>query len=131
MSEQRVGPTTSLKEAATEFLRMVAVGRVREAYGTFAGPGFRHHNPLFRGDAQSLMTAMEENAVANPNKVLEVQRALQDGNLVAVHSRVMQRPGDRGAALVHIFRFEGGLVAELWDIGQLVPEDSPNENGMF
>jgi predicted SnoaL-like aldol condensation-catalyzing enzyme len=74
---------------------------------------------------------MEENAVANPGKVLEVQRALQDGNLVAVHSRVVQRPGDPGAALVHIFRFEGGLVAELWDIGQPVPEDSPNEHGMF
>jgi predicted SnoaL-like aldol condensation-catalyzing enzyme len=32
--------------------------------------------------------------------------------------------------LVHIFRFDGGLIAELWDIGQPVPEDSPNERGL-
>jgi predicted SnoaL-like aldol condensation-catalyzing enzyme len=35
----------------------------------------------------------------------EVLRALQDGDLVAVHSRVVQRPRNRGAALVHAFRF--------------------------
>jgi predicted SnoaL-like aldol condensation-catalyzing enzyme len=34
-------------------------------------------------------------------------------------------------ALVHIFRFEGNLIAELWDIGQAAPENSPNEYGMF
>ena len=34
-------------------------------------------------------------------------------------------------ALVHIFRFEGHRVAELWDIGQAAPDNSPNENGMF
>jgi predicted SnoaL-like aldol condensation-catalyzing enzyme len=74
---------------------------------------------------------MEENAAQNPNKVLEIQRALQDGDLVAVHSHVRQQPGDRGAAVVHIFRFEGDRIAELWDVGQPVPESSPNELGMF
>ena len=61
----------------------------------------------------------------------QTQHALEDGDLVAVHSRVRQNPDDRGAALVHIFRFHGDRVIELWDIGQPVPEDSPNENGMF
>ena len=77
------------------------------------------------------MVAMEENAEKNPDKVLEIQRALQDGNLVAVHSRVKLKPGDPGVALVHIFRFQGNHIAELWDVGQAVPENSPNENGMF
>ena len=121
----------NLKEAAREFLRLAASGKVREAYQKYVGPEFRHHNPYFRGDGESLMVAMEENAARNPDKTLEIQRALQDGNLVAVHSRVRQRPDDPGAALVHIFRFEGNLIAELWDIGQAVPENSPNEWGMF
>jgi hypothetical protein len=38
---------------------------------------------------------------------------------------------DRGAALVHVFRFEGDRIAELWDIGQPVPEHSVNAAGMF
>jgi hypothetical protein len=45
---------------------------VREAYRAHVRPGFRHHNPFFRGDAEVLMTAMEENAVKNPDKALEV-----------------------------------------------------------
>jgi hypothetical protein len=42
-----------------------------------------------------------------------------------------QKPGDNGAAVVHTFRFEGDRIAELWDIGQPVPADSVNDNGMF
>lgn len=121
----------SRKEAAISFLRMVAAGKVREAYWRTIGPSFRHHNPFFPGDAEALMAAMEENARENPNKQLDVKRALEDGDLVAVHSHVRQSPDQRGAAAVHIFRFDGDRVVELWDMGQPVPEDSPNRNGMF
>jgi uncharacterized protein YndB with AHSA1/START domain/predicted SnoaL-like aldol condensation-catalyzing enzyme len=121
----------SRKEAALSFLRLVASGNVHDAYRAHIGPGFRHHNPFFRGDVDSLRTAMEENATKNPSKVLEVQRALEDGVLVAVHSRVRQTPDDRGAAVVHFFRFANDRIVELWDVGQAVPETSPNEHGMF
>jgi predicted SnoaL-like aldol condensation-catalyzing enzyme len=74
---------------------------------------------------------MAENAAKNPGKKLDVQFALEDGDRVAVFSRIKQDPSDRGGAAVHIFRFEDGRIAELWDIGQAVPADSVNENGMF
>jgi predicted SnoaL-like aldol condensation-catalyzing enzyme len=119
------------KDAAVSFLRLAASGRVREAYANHAGAAFRHHNPFFAGDAQALMAGMEENARQNPTKQLDILRALEDGDLVAVHSRVRQNQADRGAALVHIFRFEGDRIAELWDIGQPVPAESVNANGMF
>lgn len=123
--------TQSLKEAAKEFLTLVATGKVSEAYERHVGAGFRHHNPYFRGDAASLKEGMQTNAAKSPSKVLEIQRALQDGNEVAIFSRVRQNPGDRGGAVVHIFRFEGDRIVEFWDIGQAIPEDSVNENGMF
>ena len=121
----------TLKEAAIEFLTLAASGKVSDAYARHVGFGFRHHNPNFRGDAASLKEAMQENATQNPNKALKVQRALQDGNEVAVLSHVQQHPGDRGAAVVHILRFEGGRIVELWDLGQAVPENLANEHGMF
>jgi predicted SnoaL-like aldol condensation-catalyzing enzyme len=121
----------SIKDAALEFLTLVARGRVVDAFERHVGPGFRHHNPYFRGDAASLKEAMQANTASNPDKVLEVQRALQDGDLVAVFSRVRQRPEHRGGAVVHILRFEGDRIVELWDISQAVPESSINENGMF
>ena len=121
----------SLKEAAKVFLTLVAAGKVSEAFERHVGTGFRHHNPYFRGNAASLKEAMQTNATKNPEKVLEIQRALQDGCEVAVFSRVRQHPNDRGGAVVHIFRFEGDRIVEFWDIGQAIPEDSVNENGMF
>ncbi len=73
---------------------------------------------------------MKESAITMPNKVLEVQRAVQEGDLVAVHSKVTINP-DMQMALVHIFRFSKDRIVELWDIEQQVPKDSPNEFGMF
>ena len=123
--------TQSHKDAAIEFLTLVASGKVRQAFQRHVGPEFRHHNPFFRGDAASLMEAMEQNATKNPDKILEVQRALQDSEQVAVFSRVRQNRGDLGGAVAHIFRFDGDRIVEFWDIGQAVPENSVNENGMF
>jgi predicted SnoaL-like aldol condensation-catalyzing enzyme len=119
------------KDAAVTFLKLAAGGKVQEAYSKFAGPGFKHHNPFFEGSASSLQAGMEENARQNPGKVLTVKRAIAEGDFVVVHSHVQQNPDDRGAAVVHIFRFENGRIAELWDIGQPLPEKSPNQYGMF
>ncbi|HEY9529614.1 MAG TPA: nuclear transport factor 2 family protein [Anaerolineales bacterium] len=119
------------KDAAISFLKMASRGDVSEAYSKFVGPGFRHHNPYFEGSAESLMAAMEKNARENPNKTLDVKRAIAEGDLVAVHSHVRQGPDDLGAAVVHIFRFEEGRIVELWDLGQAVPEESPNQYGIF
>lgn len=119
------------KDIAIRFLSMAAGGRVREAYSEFVDPGFIHHNPFFEGSAASLMAGMEENARQNPEKVLEVKQALVDGPFVAVHAHVRHQPGDSGAAVIHIFRFENGRIVELWDVGQPVPEQSPNQHGMF
>jgi len=119
------------KDAAIAFLALASSGHVREAYEQYVGPGFRHHNPHFRGDADSLAAAMAENAVLNPDKVFEVKHVLQEGDLVAVHGRVRLKPEAGDVALFHLFRFADGRIVELWDIGQPAPENSPNEYGMF
>ena len=119
------------KDVAVEFLDMVCSGQVREAYERHVAPGFRHHNPYFRGDAAALMQGMAENAASNPDKALAVKIVLEEGDRVAVYSHVRHKPDETGFALVHIFRFEGGRIAELWDVAQQVPQDSVNENGMF
>ena len=119
------------KEAAVEFLQLVVANKVREAYQRYVAPKFRHHNPYFKGDGPSLMKGMEENAAKNPNKVLNVKSAVAEGDRVVVFSHIQPKTGDSGVAAVHIFRFEGMRIAELWDIGQPVQEKSVNENGMF
>jgi predicted SnoaL-like aldol condensation-catalyzing enzyme len=123
--------SNSLKAAAADFLTMVASGRVNEAFEKHAAHNFRHHNPYFPDNARSLMAAMAENAARNPGKTLDIKLAVEDGDHVWIFSHVRQKPEDRGVAMVHIFRFENRRIVELWDIGQPVPETSPNELGMF
>lgn len=121
----------SLKDKAVSFLQLVATGKVREAFNIYVGQDFRHHNLYFRGDADSLMLAMEESASKSPDKVFEVKQVIADGDMVAVYSHVRQNRDDLGGAVVHIFRFHNNRIVELWDVGQKIPENSPNENGPF
>jgi predicted SnoaL-like aldol condensation-catalyzing enzyme len=121
----------SPKEAAVAFLQMTAAGQVEQAFERFAGPQFRHHNPYFAGDAASIKAGMIANAARFPQMSFEVQRAIAEGPLVAVHSRARMLPGTPAVAVVHILRFEGERIAELWDIGQAEPVPMLNQNGMF
>ena len=123
--------TTSHKTAAQSFLKLAASGDVRRAFSMYAGDGFRHHNPFFPGTAEALMAAMEENARQHPEKTIEIRRLLEEDDQVCVLSLVRMKPGDRGVALVHIFRFEHDRIVELWDIAQPIPDNSPIANGMF
>ena len=45
----------SNKAAAVQFMELIALGKVREAYELHVRAGFRHHNPNLRGDATSLL----------------------------------------------------------------------------
>lgn len=119
------------KEISASFLELAAAGRVREAYRNYVHPQFRHHNPFFPGDRESLLLGMEGSAGQFPDKALKILRMIEEGDMVAVHSKVRLRPDAGEIALIHIFRFEGDLIIEEWEAGQEIPEDSPNENGAF
>jgi predicted SnoaL-like aldol condensation-catalyzing enzyme len=123
--------TSDYKQMASDFLMLASKGNAREAFDRYIGKKFKHHNIYFKGDGESLMKAMEDNAIKNPDKILDIKRVLQDGNMVATHSYVRQRPDDPGGAVVHIFRFENDRIVELWDLGQPVPLETVNENGIF
>ena len=122
---------SSRKEIATAFLQMAASGRAREGYETHAAAGFRHHNPHFDAAPKALIDAMDANARQFPQKKLDVKLALEDGDLVALFSHVRHTADEPGFGVVHIFRFEGSRIVEMWDLAQEVPAQSPNANGMF
>jgi predicted SnoaL-like aldol condensation-catalyzing enzyme len=123
---------TSNRDIALAFLNQVMIGRISEAFEKYvAREGFRHHNPYFRGDRESLKAAMMEANRNFPKSRLEVKHVFEDENLVAVHSRVLHSPDTPEIAVVHIFRIDRRKISELWDVGVQMPKDSPNENGLF
>lgn len=103
----------SNKQAAINFLNLASKGESREAFSKFGGQNFKHHNPYLKGDTETLIKAMEENAKENPGLIFEVKRALQDGDQVAVHSHFKLNADHLGAAVIHIFRFDDNKIVEL------------------
>jgi predicted SnoaL-like aldol condensation-catalyzing enzyme len=118
-------------EIATEFLTLCAGGRVQEAYDRHVAPDFRHHNAWFPPDRQSLLDGMAASAQAEPNKSFTVMQAIASGDRVALLSHLRRAQADVDMAVVHILRFDGDRIVEMWDVGQVVPKDSPNTLGMF
>ncbi len=122
----------TLKAIAEDFLILCAKGDSREAFSLYASPKLIHHNAYFAGDPATLMIAMEEANKANPDMVFQIQRALEDGELVAVHSHYRQNPDDLGYVVAHIMKFdENKKIVEFWDFGQQIQKDCPNENGVL
>jgi predicted SnoaL-like aldol condensation-catalyzing enzyme len=118
------------KEIAIDFLDLASTGRVHEAYKKHIHPDFIHHNAYFKGDRETLLIGMEENAHEYPDKKYETLRTLEDGKLVTTHGKVTLAP-DKIFSVIHIFRFEGNLIIEEWEASQALMKDSPNENGIF
>lgn len=119
------------KEAAVSLLRLASSGKIREAFEKYIHPDFRHHNPYFPGDRESLLIGMEESMIKFPDKTYKTVQVLEDGDLVAVHGRVRLKPDMSEISLMHIFRFSGDRIIEEWETAQEVPKESPNKNGVF
>lgn len=118
------------KNTAVDFLRAARSGD-RAAAAKLLAPGARHHNAYFAAGMETLLDAIVAAAQLNPSGTMDVKHVLGDGELVVVHSHVRQRPEDRGVAVIHLFRFVEDRIAELWDVGQAVPAENPNRDGMF
>lgn len=121
----------SLKKIAIAFEQLLADGKIREAFDNYTSQDFRHHNPFYGSDRESLILGMQKNTPNFKNKTYEVQRVLEDEDLVAIHSRLKPKPDWSDMSVVRIYRFEDDKIVEQWDVAQQAPDDSPNKNGLF
>lgn len=108
---------------------MASAGRVREAWAKYVHADFRHHDVCFRGDRDSFLAAMEENAQTYSDKNHETLRALEHGDVVAIHGRVAF--GGSRRSVIHIFRCRENRIVGKWVASREAWGGSPNENGIF
>lgn len=97
----------------------------------FFAPAYIQHSPLAATGAQGLKDFLDWARARSPNAEHRVKRLLVDGDYVVAHVHVIINPGERGNAVVDIFRIVDGRIAEHWDVAQEVPATSANENGVF
>ena len=102
-----------------------------EAVAKYLGPSYRQHNPGASDGSQPFIDFIHNFAKSFPSMRVDVKRVIAEDDLVMVHSHLIRQPGDRGMAVVDIFRLENGKIAEHWDVVQEIPEHPANENTMF
>jgi predicted SnoaL-like aldol condensation-catalyzing enzyme len=102
-----------------------------EAVAKYIGAQYRQHNPGAADGTEPFIAFVKRFAQAFPDFRIEPKRIIAEGNYVVLHSHLVPKPGDRGSAVVDIFRLENGRIVEHWDVVQEVPETPANNNTMF
>ena len=102
-----------------------------EAVAKYLGPNYRQHNPGAADGAEPFIGFVKWFAQTYPDFRMESKRIIAEGDCVVLHSHLIRKPGERGTAVVDIFRLENGKIVEHWDVLQEVPETSANNNTMF
>ena len=102
----------------------------REAIERYAGKEYRQHNTHVGDGKQAFIDYFDQMAADYPHKRVEFKRVLTDGEFVVLHCH--QIWPDEEYAGIDIFRLdENGRIVEHWDVLQVIPVQSANDNGMF
>ncbi len=95
------------------------------------GPKYIQHNPTAPDGIEGFKAFIAFRKDKFPNAKSEIKRAFAEGDYVILHVHGVREPGERGVAIVDIFRLENGKIVEHWDVVQPIPEKAANDNGMF
>jgi ribosomal-protein-alanine N-acetyltransferase len=105
--------------------------RPEDAVARHMGATYKQHSPGGTDNPQGLIRMVREEVNAGRLWKVEIKRVIAEGDYVVLHSHLLRHPGDRGVAVVDIYRLESGKIVEHWDVAQEVPERSANTNTMF
>ena len=120
------------KKNVVEFYNAALNEKDFEKASKYLGATYIQHNPVAADGPEGLNGFIAFLRDKFPNNKSDIKRVFADGNYVIVHVHAVRAPGDRGNAIIDIFRLDdNGKVVEHWDAVQPIPEKAANSNGMF
>ena len=111
----------------------VPLARKRVEMARYINPAkYIQHSPGIANGLEALLLLIEEFDRESPGYAVQVKRVIAEGDLCFAHCHYTFGARDtRGKAIAELFRFEGELIVEHWDVIQDIPAHSRNGNGMF
>ncbi len=97
----------------------------------YISPDYMQHSSLAPPGREALKQFHDVVRRQSPDARTHVKRSFVDGDHVICHTHVIRHVGDPGLAVVDIFRIEGGMVAEHWDVLMEVPLNPVNTVSIF
>jgi predicted SnoaL-like aldol condensation-catalyzing enzyme len=119
------------KNAMAFYDLMFNQNKPEEAIEKYVGDDYIQHNPEVGDGKGAFIEYFKRMSKEYPGKQVHFKRAMAEGNFVVLHCH-QEWPGDHDYADIDIFRFdEKGKIVEHWDVIQVVPDHSANNNTMF
>jgi len=124
-------PVATAFAYASAFVDQLMVRKDLAAIDTYVGPEYHQHNPNIPDGLAGVKAGLGTYFEQFPQLSVTPKRIIAEGDLVAVHSHYVDTPGERGRAVLDLFRVRDGKIVEHWDSAQDVPETAANDNTMF
>ena len=121
------------KQAALAYYDLVFNAKDYEAAAALVGPSLVQHTARIGDGALGLRAFVAQLRAEQPQSRREIKRVLTDADTVIIQAHLIPIPGERGAVVGDILRFDQGKVVEQWGVVHPITAnpDPNNANDVF